>query len=543
MNQSYSGAQALAQGAIESGVRLVTGYPGAPATTVVDALLAQTTPEQVRVEWTGNEKVALEVAFGASLGGQRALLCVKGVGLNLALDPLMAMNLSGCHAGLVVLVGDDPGGWGSQNEQDSRILAQAAETPLLEPTTVADARQAMRQAFGLSEELGQPVIVRFVRALALAQAALPSAQPAAPSQPPAGFRREFMRWVVLPINVVPYHQRLAQKLDTVRGRFESSPLNRTHGQGRRGIIAAGFAYQKLRHLLGDSPPADLRLLGLGTFYPLPAERVTGFMRGVDSALILEETAPLVERAVRAAVQRAGLTTPIHGRDSGHVPQAGELFSPDIAAALNQLWPSLALPVAGERGRARPSRQPLCDGCPYVPTFDALSQVMAQTGGRDAFIVVGDPGCMVRAQLPPYELMDVKNSLGSAVGMAAGVALSGTGKRVIALCGDSGFAHSGFNGLVDAARLGASMLVLILENGTTALSGGQPHPASPTNVRGAPRPPLDLPGLARQAGAGWVQAVNLDAGEDIQPALAAGLDIDGLAVVIARGRCPKWLRNR
>jgi indolepyruvate ferredoxin oxidoreductase alpha subunit len=357
-----------------------------------------------------------------------------------------------------------------------------------------------------------------------------------------------MRWVVLPINVVPYHRRLLQRLDEVQARFERSPLNGVEGDGPCGVIAAGFAYQKLADLLDGTVLPGLRILRLGTFHPLPVDRVTQFLQTVESALVLEETAPLVERAVRAAAQRAGLTSPINGRDTGHVPRAGELFAPHIAAALEHLQkPGFSeetwLPD-GDAERPRPSRQPLCDGCPYIPTFDALIEVIEQLGGRDEVIVLGDPGCMVRAQLPPYQLMDVKNSLGSSIGMATGVSLSlrqrGERKRVIALVGDSGFLHSGFAGLVDAARVGATMMVLLLDNGTTALSGGQPHPASRTDVRGKPQRSVDLAALARNAGAEEVLVVDLDRGEGIRRALNRGMNTNGVAVVIARGRCPRWV---
>ena len=556
MNEPVSGAYALARGAIEAGVSLVTGYPGAPATAVVNSILKLTSPDEVQVEWTSNEKVAIEMAFGASVGGTRSLLGVKSVGLNVALDPLMALNLSGCNAGLVILVGDDPGGWGSQNEQDSRVLALAAEVPLLEPTIVSDARAAMRQAFQVSEETGLPVIVRVTRALVLAKDEIQTAEVSEDfrSLAPPSFQREFMRWVVLPINVVPRHLRLLQRLDAVQARFEDSPFNGVEGDGPQGVIAAGFAYQKLLDLLGGTVPPGLRILRLGTFYPLPVKRVTAFLQTVESVLVLEENALLVERAVRATAQGAGLVLAIYGRDTGHVPRTGELFAPHIAAALNRFLPHLALPTEGESGRPMPSREPLCDGCPYIPTFDALTEVIAQLGGRDEVIIVGDPGCMVRAQLPPYELLDVKISLGSSIGMAAGIALSrrrpacpepvegakgGMGKRVVALSGDSGFLHSGFSGLVDATRVGATMLVLILDNGTAALSGGQPHPASRADARGRPRHAVDLAALAREAGAGMVQVLDLDRDEDIRAAIEIGMDFDGVAVIIARGRCPRW----
>jgi indolepyruvate ferredoxin oxidoreductase alpha subunit len=566
MNEPVLGAYALARGAIEAGVSLVTGYPGAPATAVVNEILELTSPDEVQVEWTSNEKVAIEMAFGASLGGMRSLLCVKSVGLNVALDPLMALNLSGCNAGFVILVGDDPGGWGSQNEQDSRTLALAAEIPLLEPTSVSDARAAVRQAFQLSEETGLPIIVRVTRALVLAQEVELAEEEIQAALPPS-FQREFMRWVVLPINVVPRHLRLLQRLDAVQARFEDSPFNGVEGYGSRGVIAAGFVYQKLLDLLGGTVPPGLRVLRLGTFHPLPVERVTAFLQTVGSALILEETAPLVERAVRAAaqglvlneVEGGGLGLPVYGRDTGHVSRVGELFAPQIAAALNRFMPRLALPTEGESSRPLPSRESLCDGCPYIPIFDALTEVITQLGGRDEVIVVGDPGCIVRAQLPPYELLDVKTSLGSSIGMAAGIALDqrrldpvagshpepvegskrGKGRQVVALCGDSSFLHSGFSGLVDATRVGARMLVLILDNGTTALSGGQPHPASRTDARGRPRRAVDLAALAHEAGADMVQVVDLDHGGDIRAAIEMGMDFDGVAVVIAHGQCPRW----
>jgi indolepyruvate ferredoxin oxidoreductase alpha subunit len=540
MSKPISGAYALARGAIEAGARLVTGYPGAPVTPVVNCILELTSPDEVQVEWASNEKVAVEMAFGASVGGTRSLLCVKSVGLNIALDPLMTFNLSGCNAGFVILVGDDPGSWGSQNEQDSRVLAMATDLPLLEPTTVSDARSAMRQAFQLSEKFGTPVIVRVTRALVLAESQTCEISQDLQSLAPPSFQREFMRWVVLPVNVVERHCQLHQRLEAVQSQFEGSLFNGVGGDGPHGVIAAGFIYQKLVDLLGGTIPPELRILRLGAFHPLPVVLVTRFLQSVESVLVLEETAPLVEMAVRATAQAAGLTLPIYGRDTGHIPRTSELFAPHIAVALNELHPQLALPTEGETSRPLPSRKVLCDGCPYIPTFDALFQAVEQRGGRDEFIIVGDPGCMVRAQMKPYELLDVKHSLGSSIGIATGVASSQTEKRVVALCGDSGFLHSGLAGLVDAARVGAKMLVLILDNGTTALSGGQPHPASSADARGRPQRAVDLAALVREAGVEKVRVVDLDQGEDIRVAIEAELDFDGLGVIVVRGQCPRWL---
>lgn len=541
MSGRVTGAFAVAQGAIESGVSLVTGYPGAPATAVFNAILNQTSAEQVRLEWTSNEKSAIEIAYGASIVGTRSLLCIKSVGVNIALDPLMSLVLSGCNAGLVILAGDDPGGWGSQNEQDSRSLALAAELPLLEPTTVADARNAMRQAFEISEKFSLPVMVRITRALSDASGDVDEGEPLVNFMAdPATFEREYMRWVVLPVNVVPYHNRHLKKIDQIREAFEVSNLNEIMGEGSVGVITAGFLYQKLYDLMDDELSSSLKILRLGTIFPFPKSTVQAFVQSVETILVLEETAPVVERAVKEVAQEIGLSTPINGRDSGHVERVGELFAPQIATALNKLSPGLDLPTIGDISRDRPSLVPLCEGCPYIPTFDALLEAVERGGGRDKFVITGDPGCMVRAQPPPYELMDVKNSLGSGIGMGAGIALalsrSGDEKRVVVLCGDSGLLHSGLQGLVDAVQLGVRMLVLILDNGTTALSGGQPHPGSHVDARGEPNSQVDLEKLVRATGVNSFHAVDLDRREDIQPAIEAGMANDGVSVVVAKGEC-------
>ena len=548
MNKPITGAYALAIGAIEAGASIVTSYPGAPATAVVNHILELSSSEHVQVEWTSNEKVALEVAFGASLSGKRSLVCLKSVGLNIALDPLMAFNLSGCNAGLVVLVGDDPGGWGSQNEQDSRGLVFAAELPLLEPSTASDAREVMHEAFRLSEEMGLPTVVRFVRALALVEAEHQDSgnlEESLGRQPPS-YRRDPKRWVVLPINVVPLHRELKKKMDAVRSRFEVSPLNNVEGDASHGVIAAGFMYSKLMKNLSSTWSRELGILRLTTLNPLPCDLIRTFLQRMESILVLEESAPILERTVRGIAQEAGMTLPICGRDTGHVEWVSELFSPQIGDALNRLLPNLDIPTEGEVTRPRPSREPLCEGCPYIPVFQALLEVIEELGGREETVIVGDPGCMVRGQLTPYEIMDVKHSLGSSIGTASGIARGlierGDGRRVVALCGDSGFLHSGLAGLVDATRMGVPVLIIILDNGLTALSGGQPHPASNVDARGAPQRAVDLVELVRHSGVSELWEVDLDRGEDIRSAIARGLDCRGTGVIIARGRCVQWPFN-
>ncbi len=538
MIKTMRGEQALALGALAAGVRVVSGYPGSPATGVFDSFLAMTGPEAAHVQWAPNEKVALELAFGASLGGSRALVVLKSVGLNIALDPLATMALSGCHAGMVILLGDDPGGWGSQNEQDTRWLARMAEVPLIEPIGVEQAAALMAQAYIWSETLGLPVIVRVTGALTLAEGVVED-----PWQLPRfdlHFRRKRNRWVVLPATVISYHRMLHRHLRQIRSLFEASPFDSTSGQGTLGVVAVGCTHAKLLRAIGERT-SSLRILGLSSVWPLPERKLTHWLRGLERVLVLEEGGPFVEEGLSALAQRAGLGVRISGRHDRAIPEEGELSEPEIAAALAGLDPSYKAAERDGTQRAMPSKVPLCDDCPYRPTFEALLRAIRRHGGRGQHIVVGETGCMVRANLPPFELFDVKYGLGSGLGLALGLALSGTPERVVALLGDSSFFHSDINALPQAVQLGLPMLVVVLDNGTTALTGGQPHPGSPADERGQPRPSSDLVAVIR----GYGVEPRLCAPEDV-PAMEAAFDealgADTLRVIVVRGPCPKYTRG-
>jgi indolepyruvate ferredoxin oxidoreductase alpha subunit len=527
-----SGSQALAYGALEAGVRLVTSYPGSPATDTVEAI-QRLADQHTQVRWTINEKSAADAALGYSLAGKRALLCVKAPGFNVALDSLMVANLAPGDGGFVILAGDDPSGWASQNEEDTRPLAHALEIPLLEPASVADAREVMRYAFSLSEEMCIPVVVRITRALTLDKAEIPALQIPETIEKTREFHRQPDRWTVLPIHVVDLHQRLQAKMKSIQDTFERSHFNQVEGSGTRGIIAAGYAYQKLKDILKEVDSASLNLLKLTTLSPLPENRIAAFLQGLESVLVIEELAPFLETQVQALAQRKGLALPIYGRLSGHLPGAGELFEDTLVNALSRFAPGVEWPEYPHVERTMPSRASLCDGCPYIPAFDHLLHVLERNGGRDDFVITGETGCLVRAQLPPWEILDMKYSMGSSIGIATGLAQAGINKKLIALSGDSAFLHNGLGELIDAVQTGVDLLVVLLDNNKTAMTGGQPHPAT----RSENSNPVDLGSLVRAAGVNHLRIVDPEDALSTRSAYEEGLTNPGVSVVIIDKPCP------
>lgn len=535
MADSMRGDQALAWGALAAGVGVVTGYPGSPATGVFDALLARTAPGDLEIGWAPNEKVAMEIATGASLGGVRSLVVLKSVGLNVGLDPLATMAYTGCHRGMVILLGDDPGAWGSQNEQDSRWLTRVAEVPVVEPTSVEQAAALMAQAFVWSESCGTPIIVRITRALALDRGA--PQEPFAPPAPRGGFLRKRNRWITLPSVAVRKHHMLHARLRNVAAAWEASPYDVATGEGPLGILAVGHAHAKVGRVLGERA-AEYRLLGISSVWPLPEGALERRLGGVERLLVVEEGGPFVEEGLAALVGRRGLGIEILGRATRSLPAEGELTATSIAEAIGALDPAVALAAAPDEAPARAAERPLCPGCPYRPAAEALIEAMEAHGGRRRHIVVGETGCMVRANLPPYELFDVKYALGAGLGLGLGLAMSDRKHTVVALLGDSSFFHSDLNVLPYAAALGLPLVAVVLDNGGAALTGGQPHPASPVDDRGAPRRAVDLIALLRGAGA----EPTVCAAED-RRALGAAFDAalgaqDGLRVIVVRGACPE-----
>jgi indolepyruvate ferredoxin oxidoreductase alpha subunit len=502
---SLLGGEALAHGALYSRVRLVTSYPGSPSSEVVETLIARADGAQLRVEWTSNERVAVEIAIGSSIAGRRALVCTKSVGMNVMVDPLMALNLTPVHGGLVILLGDDPGGYGSQNDQDTRPLVPLLEMPLLEPSSPAEGFAMMCDAFDLSERLHTPVIVRETRSFSQVEGLLHI-----PAGPPPQHHLEYVsepwRFVPVPQNVVSKHRALHDRLAACRRWAETSPYLENVGNGDLGILSAGFATRKLNDVLGQAGGGQLSRFRLGVLHPLPAAALARWLGSCREVMVLEETEPFIEQSLHAIAHNESLSTRVLGKLTGHLRPEGELFRWQIVDALRSWQPSLELARAYRREdeqSERPRRESYCAGCRYDEVLDAVAETARTAGGRP--ILVGDPGCLVTVA----DRLDAKYAIGSAIGVAHGLALGGAGDRVVALFGDSAFFHSAISALCHAVVCRSPILMIVLDNQSTRTSGNQPHPGVGWDALGNPAPRLSIERIARSCEVPFVRAARLE----------------------------------
>ena len=530
-----NGDQAMAYGALVAGVKLVTSYPGSPSSGTVEALIELAKLHSLDIEWSSNEKVAMELAIGASIAGRRALVCVKSVGMNAMLDPLMVLNLTPVHGGLVILLGDDPGGYGSQNDQDTRPLAALLQVPWMEPAGPAEGFAMMREAFEASERLQLPVIVRETRSFTL-QAESIDVPDGPHRQPNLGLARERWRFVPVPRNVVEKNKALHVRLAAASPWVEDLPFNQVRGNGPRGIAAAGFAWRKLLDVLGAEPPEGVRLLKIGAIYPLPTALVTRFLSSCGEVLVLEENEPYVEDRLKVIAHDHGLSTGVLGKLTGHIPREGELFRWQIHQALNRFVPGF-VPARQYRqeGEAeeRPPRENHCAGCRYGEILDALQSAAAETGQE--LVLVGDPGCLATVA----ERLDAKYAIGSAVGVANGMSRAGISGRAVALFGDSSFFHTSLPAICNAVANRSDILMIVLDNRATVTSGFQPNPGVGRDALGHPAPVLSIERIAQACGVGYVRGVNADDPESKpREVFREVLAYRGLALLVVRTLCDR-----
>jgi indolepyruvate ferredoxin oxidoreductase alpha subunit len=517
-----SGNEAIALGAWEAGVQYAAAYPGTPSTEVMPALAQYA---GVRAEWSSNEKVALDTAIGASFAGARALAVMKHVGVNVAADSLMTLSYTGVGAGLVLVSADDPGAFSSQNEQDNRQYARFGKFPCLEPSDSQEAKDFTRMAFDLSERFDTPVMLRSTTRLSHSKGAVEVAMPdeAREMEPLPPFERDPQKYVMIPAHARIRHPEVEARLEALVSYAESTPLNRVEwGDKRLGVITTGVAYQYAREIF-----AGCSILKLGLSYPLPPEMIRRFAEEVETLIVVEELDPFIEEQVRA------LGLEVRGKEL--FPATGELTLARVRRGARQA----GLPVSSEApadGSAFevdlniPSRPPaLCPGCPHRSVYFTLR--------KKKLLVAGDIGCYGIGVLPPFQAVDTIISMGSSIGVAHGVKQAGSPDQIVATIGDSTFFHSGLPALANIIYNQGAACTMILDNGTTAMTGGQDNPATGVKLQGETTQPIDIASVVRGMGVEDVWSVDALDVEAVEEALEEALEVaDRPSVIVVNGAC-------
>ncbi len=475
------GNQAVARGLYEAGCAVISSYPGTPSTEITEEAAKY---DEIYCEWAPNEKVALEVAHGASLGGKRSCCAMKHVGLNVAADPLFTISYIGVDAGLVICVADDPGMHSSQNEQDSRHYAQAAKLPMLEPSDSAEARQFAMEAFTLSERFHTPVFLKMCTRIAHSQSVVEPGERVEPA--PIPYHKDQER-VMMPAQAKRAHVRVEQRTRDLIAFAETTPLNRVEmGDTGLGIITSSTCYQYAKEVFGSRAS----ILKLGMINPLPVQKIKDFAAKVDKLLVIEELDPIIENHCR----QLGLA--VNGK--AVLPLVDE-FSQRVIAK------SLGLPEKPHAALedAIPPRPPvMCAGCPHRGMFYTLK--------KNRCMVYGDIGCYTLGAVAPLNAMDLNVCMGASVsGMHGFNKAQGEAgeRRTVGVIGDSTFVHSGMTGLADIAYNQSASTVIILDNSITGMTGHQQNPTTGYNIKGDPAGKIDLEALCRAMGIRRVRVVD------------------------------------
>ena len=505
-----SGDEAVAAAALDAGVHLGTGYPGTPSTEILEAFSAL----GGRAQWAPNEKVALEVGLGAAYGGARDIVTMKHVGVNVAADPLFTSAYTGVSGGLVLVSADDPGLASSQNEQDNRHYAKAAGLPMLEPADSQEAYDLARAGWELSERWGIPVILRMTTRVCHGKSIVVRRAAETPKAP--RFVRDIVARVMIPAYAKPAHRRLRKKLDEIQawGEASSSLAVERTGAGKLGIVTSGVTARHAREAAPDASMLELKLL-----HPLPIERIRAFAKSVQRCFVVEEGDPILADAIRAA----GIPVEAKAPDF----RFGEMTVERVRRVLGLDATPEPVPLKGKPPQ-------LCEACPYHPVYAALRKLDC--------IVAGDIGCYTLGVLPPYQGLDTCVAMGASLGVGLGlrhVLPEQDARRVVSIIGDSTFVNTGVNGLIEMIYNPPKTghVLIILDNGTTAMTGQQEHPGTGRTLDHEATGKLSLEGLARALGVKNVDVIDpVKDPPGFLRLLGDRLAVPELTVIVARRPC-------
>ncbi|HUT14976.1 MAG TPA: thiamine pyrophosphate-dependent enzyme [Anaerolineae bacterium] len=545
-----TGNEAVALGALRAGVKVVTGYPGTPSTGALSHLLKMDLPGR-HVEWSVNEKVALEIAAGVFWAGHRALCTMKMSGVNVAYDSLISIAYSGGKGALVIYVADDPGTNAGMCEQDSRGYALMSDLPMLEPSSVAEAYQLIQTAFELSDRIGGPVFTRLVTSLANSRSAIDVEDPVAPSDREALLDRDITKYTKAGAAIcAAQHRDLIARLEEAGRIINEMGLNQldlAKKPGGVGIVASGITAAYLEEGFEIAAPLgarqeDISVLRVAATNPFPAGQVQALLRHCGTILVLEELEPHVETRVYVEAFRVGFEGKIVGKLDGFFRRVGEY---DVSHVVRGVAEALGLSIPEDMFEGRREAESLaaqrpitcCAGCPHRGTYLAIDKAIKKLGWKkDEVMVTGDIGCTILGMNPPFHTIWTEISMGASVGLAQGYVHSGIKTPVVATIGDSTFFHGGIPGLINAVQHQVPLTLIIMDNGWTAMTGMQVNPGTDVAFQPTGNRQVDIARLVPALGVESFFTIDPFDLEESTATIQKALMLPGVKVVLARQEC-------
>lgn len=565
-----TGNQAFAHAALEAGVRVCAGYPGTPSSEVIETIAAEHAKgkaEGVHVEWSTNEKAALELLAGAAYAGARTLFTCKQVGLNVASDALMSLNYVGVKGGMVLYVADDPGPISSQTEQDTRRFAAFAKVPVFDPATPEQGCEMMEAAYELSERYGTPVVMRPTTRICHASTFVEVAERTTAKQP-EGFKKD-PRWVIFPKRAFEAHGEINERLVCIADDYANdsfarfNPVMEAGDNPRFGIVAGGISYaytrEALRVLENQAKQGELvdhngskitsipvyRIVQVGTPYPFPAKLMTTFVEGLDEVIVFEELDHVLEDEMLKLAGRIHASYEVKGKLTGHTTTRGENTIDDIAAQLRayfglKLRAEAETVQKSEAAAVQPPVRPplLCPGCPHRGSFYATKAAFRRSSEG---IFCGDIGCYTLGNAKPLDAVDTCLCMGADITIAQGFSIVEPDKKALAFIGDSTFFASGMTGVANAVYNQHDITIVVLDNATTAMTGSQPHPGTGVTLMGPKSEPISIEGVLRALGVKVITRANPLHLDDAIKAAKEAIEYDGPSAIIYESPCIKLIK--
>ncbi|WP_461864620.1 indolepyruvate ferredoxin oxidoreductase subunit alpha [Thermococcus sp.] len=547
------GNQAIARGALEANIAVFAAYPGTPSSELTDTMAIVAKKAGVYMEYSTNEKIAFETALAAAWTGVRAMTAMKHVGLNVAADTFLSSVGMGVEGGFVIMVADDPSQWSSQNEQDTRVYAKFANVPALEPSSPQEAKEMVKYAFDLSEKFKHFVILRTTTRSSHARGDVVLGE--LPEEIKSGkrkfgkFQKNPKRFVAIPAHSREFHPQILEKIERIREELSDCPFNWIEGKedAKVGIIAPGLSYSYVKEALHWLGVENVKVLKLGTPFPVPYGLLEKFMDGLEKVLIVEELEPVVEEQVKTWAYDKGLRIPIHGKDL--VPRIYEMTTRRAVTAIAQFL-GIETPLNYEELDAKyskaleivPPRPPsLCPACPHRNSFYAIKKATRARG-----IYPSDIGCYTLGLLPPLNAVDTTVAMGGSIGIAHGLEIAQHGslseegrkkekKAIVATIGDSTFYHTGLPALANAIYNRSNVLIVVLDNLVTAMTGDQPNPSTGQTPHG-PGKRIPIEDVAKAMGADFVAVVDPYDIKATYETVKKALEVEGVSVVVSRQVC-------